>query len=83
VGGLPGSAISSGHRPEQGLLKLRKALDLYANLRPITFASESLVGLSPLKDHIVKDAEFIVVRELVGGIYFGERKEADEGGKGM
>ncbi|RUS27061.1 Isocitrate/isopropylmalate dehydrogenase-domain-containing protein [Jimgerdemannia flammicorona] len=78
VGGLPGAAISSGPRPEQGLLKLRKSLDLYANLRPVTFASDSLVGLSPLKDHVVKGTDFVFVRELVGGIYFGERKEAGE-----
>lgn len=83
VGGLPGAAISSGPRPEQGLLKLRKALDLYANLRPVVFPSESLIGLSPLKDHVVKGTEFVVVRELVGGIYFGERKEGDEDGKGV
>lgn len=82
VGGLPGAQIGSGPRPEQGLLKLRKALDLYANLRPVTFASESLVGLSPLKDHVVQGTDFVFVRELVGGIYFGDRKEAGEDGKG-
>ncbi|GAB5592290.1 3-isopropylmalate dehydratase [Umbelopsis nana] len=81
VGGLPGAQIGSGPRPEQGLLKLRKALDLYANLRPVTFASESLVGLSPLKDHVVQGTDFVFVRELVGGIYFGDRKEAGEDGK--
>lgn len=82
VGGLPGAQIGSGPRPEQGLLKLRKALDLYANLRPVSFASESLVGLSPLKDHVVQGTDFVFVRELVGGIYFGDRKEAGEDGKG-
>ena len=46
VGGLPGAQIGSGPRPEQGLLKLRKSLDLYANLRPVTFASDSLTNLS-------------------------------------
>ncbi|KAI9018566.1 3-isopropylmalate dehydrogenase [Phycomyces nitens] len=81
VGGLPGAHIGSGPRPEQGLLKLRKSLDLYANLRPVTFASESLTSLSPLKDHVVKGTEFVFVRELVGGIYFGDRKEAGEDGK--
>ncbi|CAO3686081.1 unnamed protein product [Umbelopsis vinacea] len=81
VGGLPGAQIGSGPRPEQGLLKLRKALDLYANLRPVSFASESLVGLSPLKDHVVQGTDFVFVRELVGGIYFGDRKEAGEDGK--
>ncbi|KAL6938156.1 3-isopropylmalate dehydrogenase [Hanseniaspora osmophila] len=65
-------------RPEQGLLKIRKELGLYANLRPCNFASDSLLDLSPLKPEIAKGTDFIVCRELVGGIYFGERKE-DEG----
>lgn len=62
-------------RPEQGLLKIRKELNLYANLRPCNFASDSLLELSPLKSDIVKGTDFTVVRELVGGIYFGERQE--------
>lgn len=82
VGGLPGAKIGSGPRPEQGLLKLRKALDLYANLRPVSIPSESLISLSPLKDHVVDGTDFVFVRELVGGIYFGDRKEAGEDGKG-
>lgn len=82
VGGLPGAKIGSGPRPEQGLLKLRKELDLYANLRPVSFASDSLTSLSPLKDHVVQGTDFVFVRELVGGIYFGDRKEAGEDGKG-
>ncbi|QLL32112.1 hypothetical protein HG536_0C02810 [Torulaspora globosa] len=65
-------------RPEQGLLKIRKELQLYANLRPCNFASDSLLDLSPLKAQYAKGTDFVVVRELVGGIYFGERKE-DEG----
>ncbi|KAI8085775.1 3-isopropylmalate dehydrogenase [Gilbertella persicaria] len=81
VGGLPGAQIGNGPRPEQGLLKLRKELDLYANLRPVSFASESLTSLSPLKDHVVQGTDFVFVRELVGGIYFGERKEAGEDGQ--
>lgn len=60
-------------RPEQGLLKLRKTLGLYANLRPIrTYAS--LHHLSPLKDKQLEDVNFIIYRELTGGIYFGEKK---------
>ncbi|KAG7796752.1 hypothetical protein KL929_003259 [Ogataea haglerorum] len=62
-------------RPEQGLLKIRKELNLYANLRPCNFASDALLKLSPLKPEIVKGTDFVVVRELVGGIYFGDRKE--------
>ncbi|KAI9346094.1 3-isopropylmalate dehydrogenase [Zopfochytrium polystomum] len=64
-------------RPEQGLLELRKALDLFANLRPCIFPSRSLLDLSPLKREKVDGAAFTIVRELTGGIYFGERVEAD------
>lgn len=65
-------------RPEQGLLTIRKELNLYANLRPCNFACESLLELSPLKSEIVRGTNFTVVRELVGGIYFGQRQEQDE-----
>jgi 3-isopropylmalate dehydrogenase len=65
-------------RPEQGLLRLRKELGLYANIRPANFASDSLVSSSPLKDAVAKGVDFIVVRELIGGLYFGKRKEEDE-----
>ncbi|CAD6948132.1 unnamed protein product [Tilletia controversa] len=64
-------------RPEQGLLDIRKKLDLYANVRPALFPSESLLSHSPLKAEIAKGTEIIVVRELVKGLYFGDRKEAD------
>jgi 3-isopropylmalate dehydrogenase len=63
-------------RPEQGLLALRKSLGLYANIRPANFASESLIANSPLKESVAKSVNFVVVRELIGGVYFGERKEA-------
>jgi 3-isopropylmalate dehydrogenase len=59
-------------RPEQGLLKMRKTLGLYANIRPIS-VFPSQINTSPLKKEIVKDVNFIVVRELTGGIYFGKR----------
>ncbi|KAG9073435.1 3-isopropylmalate dehydrogenase [Ceratobasidium sp. UAMH 11750] len=65
-------------RPEQGLLRLRKELGLYANIRPANFASDSLVASSPLKDDVARGVDFIVVRELIGGLYFGKRKEEDE-----
>jgi len=67
-------------RPEQGLLALRKALGLYANIRPANFASEGLLKHSPLREENAKGVDMVVVRELIGGIYFGERKEAGEEG---
>ncbi|MBQ9284733.1 MAG: 3-isopropylmalate dehydrogenase [Bacteroidaceae bacterium] len=64
-------------RPEQGLLAMRKRLGLFANIRPIqTFPS--LVHKSPLKDDIVSGADFICIRELTGGLYFGEKYEDDD-----
>lgn len=59
--------------PEMGLLQLRKALGLYANIRPIQVPT-SIAHLSPLKAEIVSGSDFVVVRELTGGIYFGEPK---------
>ena len=59
-------------RPEQGLLKMRKNLGLFANIRPVK-PYGSLLGASPLKNERVAGSDFIVVRELTGGIYFGER----------
>jgi 3-isopropylmalate dehydrogenase len=59
-------------RPEQGLLGLRKALQLYANIRPIT-TYPSLHHLSPLKTKNITDVDFVFYRELTGGIYFGKR----------
>lgn len=65
-------------RPEQGLLGLRKALGLYANIRPIK-AYDKLVGLSPIKNDRIKGADFVIYRELIGGIYFGKSGRNEEG----
>jgi len=60
-------------RPEQGLLKLRKELGLFANVRPVK-PYKGLLNSSPLKIEMVKGTDFVIFRELTGGIYFGEKK---------
>lgn len=65
-------------RPEQGLLKLRKSLHLYANIRPI-ITYPALQHLSPLKPKNTEGVDFIIYRELTGGIYFGEKNITDDG----
>ena len=64
-------------RPEQGLLAMRKKLGLFANIRPVqTF--DCLIHKSPLKDELVKGADFVCIRELTGGMYFGEKHEGED-----
>lgn len=64
-------------RPEQGLLAMRKKLGLFANVRPVS-TFECLLHKSPLKDELIKGADFIVVRELTGGMYFGEKHQDND-----
>ena len=65
-------------RPEQGLLALRQALQLYANIRPVS-SYPSLHDLSPLKTNIIDGVDFVIYRELTGGIYFGKKETNAEG----
>ncbi len=65
-------------RPEQGLLKMRKKLGLFANVRP-TFTFPSLIDKSPLKRERIEGTDLVFLRELTGGIYFGKKGRTDEG----
>jgi 3-isopropylmalate dehydrogenase len=65
-------------RPEQGLLRMRKALGLFANVRP-TFTFPSLIDKSPLKKERIEGTDLVFLRELTGGIYFGKKGREDEG----
>jgi 3-isopropylmalate dehydrogenase len=81
VGGPKWDNPDAKVRPEQGLLGIRKALGLYANLRPVTI-HPLLIDASPLRPERLQGVDLLVVRELTGGIYFGEkRREQDEHGE--
>lgn len=77
IGGEKWDSLPREQRPESGLLKFRKALNVYSNLRPVTVYSE-LANASTLKPEVIKGVDLVVVRELIGGIYFGEPKGRDE-----
>jgi len=77
VGGPKWSDPKAAKRPEQGLLGLRRELGLWANLRPVRL-HPSLAHISPLKAERVEHVDFMVVRELTGGIYFGDKEEGDD-----
>lgn len=77
VGGPKWDNVPREHRPEAGLLKLRKEMELYANLRP-AIVFEALAEASSLKTDLVAGLDMLIVRELTGGVYFGEPKEITE-----
>ena len=81
VGGPKWSDPSAKVRPEQGLLKLRKELGLFANIRPVKIYA-ALAGASTLKREVVENVDLVIVRELTGGLYFGRpqgRQDSEQG----
>ncbi|MEJ8777048.1 3-isopropylmalate dehydrogenase [Pseudogracilibacillus sp. ICA-222130] len=79
IGGPKWDNLPSDVRPEQGLLKIRKALNLFANIRPIK-GFDPLLHASPLKEEIINGSDIYIVRELTGGLYFGTPRERRENG---
>ena len=77
VGGPKWESLPHDHKPEAALLKIRKELGLFANLRPAK-VYDALLGASSLKPEVVRGTDFLVFRELTGGIYFGQPRGFDE-----
>ncbi|MGO5129700.1 3-isopropylmalate dehydrogenase [Mitsuokella jalaludinii] len=77
VGGDKWDNVAPALRPEKAILGLRKKLGLYANLRPVKVA-DALVEYSPLKPELVRGVDLVIVRELIGGIYFGDKCESEQ-----
>ena len=77
VGGPKWSDPNASVRPEQGLLKLRQALSLFANIRPVKPHKVAL-QFAPIKPELLMDVDLVVVRELTGGIYFGEKRKTED-----
>ena len=76
VGGPKWDNVDPNLRPEKAVLGLRKGLGLYANLRPVKI-NDALVEYSPLKEEIARGTDVLIVRELIGGIYFGDKCESE------
>ena len=79
VGGPKWDNPNAQDRPERGLLGIRKALNLFANLRPVKL-HDQLISASTIKEEVLRGTDMLVIRELTGGIYFGPRQEAGEEG---
>ena len=79
VGGPQWDIPTAADRPERGLLAIRKALNLFANLRPVKLQKE-LIHASTIKEAVLAGTDMLVIRELTGGAYFGPRQEAGEAG---
>jgi len=82
AGGAKWDVVPFELRPEAALLHLRKELDLFANLRPV-FCHRALAGASPLRAELLEGVDIIIVRELAGGVYYGEPKAITDLGEGQ
>lgn len=80
VGGKKWDALPASKRPEKGLLGIRKELGLFANLRPVK-SFPALAHVSPLKEEVISGSDILIIRELTGGLYFGQPSERRENGQ--